>query len=62
MKVIYDIDEIVAIPVKNIKEFRIIHSNFTYAVEVSYTICSGLKAIVFKADSREECKEFIENI
>lgn len=63
MKVIFNTDRNIAIPVDTIKAFRIIHHGYVYEVEaIYYLVYTEIKTIVFRSDSREECEEFIENI
>lgn len=78
MKVIWDYKKITAIPVSNISCFEIettdewrkgpredwkeIWEGKRYYVIARYTICTGTSAIVFTADTKEKCIDFIENI
>ena len=73
MKIIWDLDKLVAIPKSNIKEFEICNidkwskeakakwQGGRYYVIARYTICVGDSKIVFTSDSKEDCITFIEN-
>lgn len=73
MKVIWDLDKIVAIPKSNIKAFEICTTDEwcktakdkwqggRYYVIARYTICMGDSQRVFTSDSKEDCITFIEN-
>ena len=73
MKIIWDLDKLVAIPKSNIKEFEICNidkwskeakakwQGSRYYVIARYTICTGDFKSVFTSDSKEDCITFIEN-
>lgn len=73
MKIIWDLDKIVAIPKNNIKAFEICNidkwskeakakwQGGRYYVIARYTIFTGDSKSVFTSDSKEDCITFIEN-
>ena len=72
MKVVWDIEKKVAIPLTNISCFEIDTTDEwcqksrdewnggRYYVVARYTILTGLSAYVYTSDSREECVKFVE--
>ncbi len=73
MKILWDLDKLVAIPKSNIKAFEIDNidqwskeakakwQGGRYYVIARYTICMGNSQRVFTSDSKEDCIAFIEN-
>lgn len=74
MKVAWNIEKDIAIPVANIKELRIKTIDDwaveakekwpggRYYVVASYAICTGANTIVFSADTKDECIRFVEKL
>lgn len=74
MKVIWNLEKTVAIPISNIKDLEINNidewgksskeqwDGGRYYVIARYTVCTGHAERVFTSDSREECEKFIENL
>ena len=74
MKVVWNLDKTVAVPVTNIKAAEInwidewgkqSKENWNggrYYVLIRYTVCTGSSMFAFTSDSQEECRKFIENL
>lgn len=67
MKVIWNIDKTIAIPVDKVKSFEIYsykqyNGEPIYKVLAHYTIATGLKEVVFEAKTKEKCMTFISEI
>ena len=71
MKVIWDLDKTGAIPLTSIKylrveecniEYRAAHNLMRYAVYAYHTIVTGQQSIIYTADTKEGCIDFINNL
>lgn len=66
-KIIWNIDQTIAIPIENIKSYEIAvypKSNGinVFKVIIHYTIASGLTEIIYEAEDKGRCIEFINHI
>ena len=68
MKLIWNCDKTVGVPIDNISKFQIIGRSTSdgtgeeYIVLAYYTICVGESMHIFTADTQQRCIDYLESI
>lgn len=64
MKVIWNIDQTIAIPLSSIRSFDILEQTTSkqFKIIAHYVIYTGLTEVIYEADNKQSCIDFINDL